>query len=77
MGSTSEKAKKTWGEISPAKKAVGGIGGVVQMALLAAALNDLRKRSPDQVNGPRAAWAAASFVNFVGPVAYFVFGRKR
>jgi hypothetical protein len=28
-------------------------------------------------NGPRRLWVAVSFVNFVGPIAYFAFGRRR
>ena len=52
-------------------------GASVQLGLLVTALNDLRRRRPDQVNGSRALWAAASFINFVGPVAYIVFGRRR
>jgi hypothetical protein len=38
---------------------------------------DLRRRPPDQVNGPKPLWVAISLVNFVGPLAYFAFGRKR
>ncbi|SDE05210.1 hypothetical protein [Rhodococcus tukisamuensis] len=51
--------------------------GVVQVALTAAALLDLRHRGPDEIRGSRKAWAAASFVNFVGPIAYFALGRRR
>lgn len=49
---------------------------MVQYALLAAALVDLKFRSPDRVRGSKKLWAAVSMVNFVGPVAYFVWGRK-
>jgi hypothetical protein len=49
----------------------------VQLGLLGAALADLRQRAPDQINGPRRMWVAVAFVNFVGPLAYFAFGRKR
>lgn len=51
--------------------------GTVQLSLQAAALIDLRRRAPEQVNGDRRAWALASFVNFLGPLAYFAFGRRR
>ena len=50
--------------------------GVVQLSLLGAALADLARRPSDQVNGRKAVWAAVSFANFVGPIAYFV-SRKR
>jgi hypothetical protein len=34
-------------------------------------------RPSDQLRGSKATWTAESFVNFVGPLAYFAFGRKR
>jgi len=69
--------KKRWSDLSTRQRA-GVVGaGVVQSALLAAALVDLRRRPADQVNGSKPMWAALSFVNFLGPLAYFAFGRRR
>jgi len=51
--------------------------GVVQVALQGAALWDLRHRSDPELRGSRRWWIAASFVNFLGPIAYFVAGRRR
>ena len=34
-------------------------------------------RPADEIKGDRRLWTAVSFVNFVGPIAYFLFGRKR
>jgi hypothetical protein len=50
--------------------------GAVQLGLLGAALSDLARRSSAEVNGSKGVWAAVSFVNFVGPLAYFAFGRR-
>jgi len=57
----------------------GGIllASVVQIALLIAALRDLHRRPSDQINGSKRVWVAVSFVNFVGPLSYFLFGRRR
>ena len=49
----------------------------MQVGLLIAALVDLRRRPADQLRGSKAMWTAVSFVNFAGPLAYFVFGRRR
>ena len=49
----------------------------MQIALLVAALVDLRRRPADELHGTKAMWTAVSFLNFVGPIAYFAFGRKR
>jgi hypothetical protein len=66
-----------WSDFS-SRQQQGIVGaGVVQLALLAAALRDLVRRPGDEINGPKPLWAAISFVNFFGPIAYFAFGRKR
>jgi hypothetical protein len=44
--------------------------------LAAAAWTDLARRPAAQVNGPKALWAGVISVNFVGPVAYFLRGRR-
>lgn len=69
--------KKSWSELTTAQKSGIVAGIVVQVALLIAALADIRRRPAEQINGSKRMWAALSFVNYVGPIAYFVFGRKR
>ena len=69
--------KKSWSELTTAQKSGVVAGIVVQVALLIAALADIRRRPAEQINGSKRMWAALSFVNFVGPIAYFVVGRKR
>lgn len=60
------------------KKLVGFIAGAVQLALQAAVLIDLTARDAKEVRGPKWAWALASFVNYLGPLAYIFFsGRRR
>ncbi len=49
----------------------------MQNGLLVAALVDIRRRPQKQVRGDKRVWAAASFVSWVGPIAYFTYGRKR
>jgi hypothetical protein len=50
---------------------------VAQVTLLVAALVDLRRRPARKVRGDKRLWTALSFVNYVGPIAYFTVGRKR
>ncbi|HCN22723.1 MAG TPA: hypothetical protein DIT15_10860, partial [Arthrobacter bacterium] len=45
--------------------------------LMLAAQRDISKRPADQINGPKAAWRVAALINFVGPMGYFILGRKR
>ena len=71
------RKKKTWKEMSPSSKAGTIIVAIVQLALLVAAQRDISQRPAALINGPKGAWRAASFINFVGPMGYFIFGRKR
>ncbi|MFJ5862558.1 hypothetical protein ACIQCM_14160 [Pseudarthrobacter sp. NPDC092439] len=69
--------KKTWKEMSPSARAGFILVGIAQVSLLLAAQRDISRRPAELINGPKAAWRAASFINFVGPMGYFVLGRKR
>lgn len=71
------RSKQRWSDVSTGRQAAVAGAAVVQLSLLVAALRDLRRRPSADVNGSKAMWAAVSFVNFVGPLAYFAFGRKR
>lgn len=71
------RKKRSWSEMTDAQRRWVVVGATVQLLLQAAALRDLRRRTASEVNGPRWAWACATFVNTVGPLAYFAFGRRR
>ena len=68
--------RKRWQDLSAAQRRAIAAAGVVQVSLQVVALHDLRRRDARWVNGDKRVWAAASFVNFIGPLAYFAFGRK-
>lgn len=67
---------KRWDELSRVQRVSIVLAGTVQVGLQVAALVDLRRRSADRVRGEKRLWVAASFVNFVGPIAYFLRGRR-
>ncbi len=69
--------KKKWSEVSPPQKAGAIVAGFVQVALLVAALVDIRRRPAEEIRGRKGLWAAVAFVNWIGPISYFLFGRKR
>lgn len=69
--------KKRWNELSLVSRWRIAILGIIQLGLQFVALRDLVKRPPAKVRGSKSAWAAASFINFLGPVAYLVLGRTR
>jgi hypothetical protein len=70
---------KRWSDLTAKEKAPFVLRGVLQFALLVAALADIYRRPAGEINGSKWLWVAASFANFmgVGPIAYFFFGRKR
>jgi hypothetical protein len=71
-----ERRKTKWSELSPAGRRAVVALGTVQIVLQAAMLWDLHRRPDRDVRGNRRWWTAASFVNFVGPIAYLVVGRR-
>jgi hypothetical protein len=70
-------AKKEWIDLSAWQKRGLVLGGAVQISLLAAALIDIRKRRQEEIRGNKVLWILAAFINFVGPISYFLFGRRR
>ena len=70
---------KKWSDLTAREKAPFVLRGVVQFALLAGALADIRRRPAEEIRGTKWLWSAAAFVNFmgIGPITYFAFGRKR
>lgn len=69
--------KRRWGDLTERQRASTVVAGSVQIVLAAVAWADLARRPANLVNGPKGVWAAIIGVNFVGPVAYFVWGRRR
>ena len=51
--------------------------GIVNLLLIIWAVRDLRRRSDAEINGKKKIWMLAAFAPPFGPIAYFVFGRKR
>jgi hypothetical protein len=72
-----ERSKKHWKDLSSGQRRGIVAAGIVQVALMLAALLDIRRRPAAEIRGPKGAWVAAAFVNTIGPLAYFVFGRRR
>ena len=70
-------AKQKFSELPPAQQRAIVIAGAVQLTLLAAALFDISRRPPEQIKGPKPLWVGISFINTIGPLTYFFFGRKR
>jgi hypothetical protein len=66
-----------WSEIPPARRATSVMVALIQVGLLVAALADLRRRPAEQIRGSKRLWTFVVFINWVGPISYFLFGRVR
>ncbi len=71
------RERRQWRDLTPAQRLGTLALGAIQIALFGAAQVDLWRRPAEQVRGRRWVWAALTLVNFVGPLAYFAFGRRR
>ncbi len=54
-----------------------GMQGLINLVLMVWMIWDLRHHRDDEINGRRKLWYLAAFAPPIGPIAYFIFGRKR
>lgn len=69
--------KKSWSDLTAGQQRLVMATGAAEAIVTGAALRDLARRPADSVRGPKALWGAACFVQPVGPLAYYVVGRRR
>lgn len=69
--------KKSWKELSRGQRTGVVVLGALQLALHGAAAWDIARRPRQQIRGSKALWQLACFLNFFGPIAYFLFGRRK
>jgi phosphohistidine swiveling domain-containing protein len=74
---TRSMAKKQWEDLTTLQKGGIALSSAVQIGLLLAVLVDIYRRRQEEIRGSKWAWTVAAFVNFVGPIAYFLFARRR
>lgn len=70
------KRKMHWNEFSPVQKKGIIFLAALQIILLASALIDIARRPSSGIKGRKLKWILISFIDFAGPVSYFLFGRK-
>jgi hypothetical protein len=54
-----------------------GCVNLVNLALMIWMIWDIRHHTDEEINGKRKLWMLAAFAPPIGPIAYFIFGRKR
>ena len=70
---------RAWHQLTNRQRVGVILRGAIQVVLLVAAVRDLRSRPAQQIRGPKPLWLVVSAVNYLGlgPIAYFLFGRRR
>jgi hypothetical protein len=67
---------RSWSDLTPNQRTAVLVLGSVQLSLAATAWADLAKRPREAVNGSKIRWALIIAINFIGPIAYFRWGRR-
>lgn len=70
------KQQRRWEDLTGTQRIAVVLGGLIQVALMLAAQVDIWRRDPQEIRGSRWVWTFVALINFVGPLAYFFFGRK-
>jgi len=70
-------AQKKWSERSRRSRTLIVAAGAIEVVLLVATLIDIKRRPADQIKGSKRMWTALAFINIVGPISYFIIGRRR
>ncbi|NLW30231.1 MAG: hypothetical protein GXY77_02100 [Fibrobacter sp.] len=68
---------KSWKTMKPKHKRVIILLAIVQITLLIVAMTDIWIRPSEQIKGSKTRWRLISLINFLGPLSYFFFGRKK
>ena len=68
--------KKRWADLSGCQRIGIVVGGTIQFGLLVTGLWDLSHRKPAEIRGDRRLWFGLMFINWIGPLVYFAYGRK-
>ncbi len=69
--------QRRWRDLGPGQRIGLVAAGAAQLALAVPAWSDLARRRPAEVAGRRGVWAAGIAVDWVGPLAYLRWGRRR
>jgi hypothetical protein len=70
-------ARLRWSDLSDRQRALIVAAAAAELSMKIAALVDINRRPAALIRGPKALWRSAMAVNLLGPLCYFVFGRKR
>ena len=71
------RSRARFSELSHQRQAGIVVLGTVQLGLLVAAERDIQRRPAALIRGPKSRWRLLCMINFLGPLSYFTFGRRK
>ncbi|HZM57066.1 MAG TPA: PLD nuclease N-terminal domain-containing protein [Acidimicrobiales bacterium] len=77
MERSAHRGGRRWRDLPPRRQQALAVASGIQLTLAVVAWADLARRARGQVRGPKWCWAIVIGINFVGPIAYFVWGVHR
>jgi hypothetical protein len=69
-------AKKAWSDLNASQQLLICVGGAAEAVVTVAAIRDLARRRSSQIRGPKRLWMLSFVVQPLGPLAYFLIGRR-
>ena len=66
-----------WANLSEGQRRMLIVAATAEATLKIVALIDIQRRPASQIRGPKALWRSAMVVNLLGPLSYFIIGRRR
>jgi Phospholipase_D-nuclease N-terminal len=76
MDGKSRPKKKRWSDFSPRQRTAIVLGAIAEFIMTTIALRDLARRPSRQVRGSKLLWLLTFLLQPVGPILYFVVGRR-
>jgi Phospholipase_D-nuclease N-terminal len=70
------RRRKRWSDFCPQQRTAIVLGALVELVMTTVALRDLVRRPAKQVRGGKLLWVLTFFVQPIGPILYFLVGRR-
>jgi hypothetical protein len=67
--------QRRWSELNKTQQTAIIVIGTAEVVMTTIALVDLARRPAENIRGKKSVWALVCFVQPIGPVAYFAWGR--
>jgi hypothetical protein len=71
-----QRNKVRWSDLSPRVQTAIVVGGIAELVMTTIAVADLARRPATQVRGSKLLWLGTFVVQPVGPILYFLAGRR-